>query len=196
MKKKTPNWGILGLGKIANSFVQDLKLVHSTIAAAASRSQQKANDFAQQYAISKAYGNYEALFEDPNVDIIYIATPHHAHADLAIKALNAGKHVLCEKPMGVNQKEVEGMVEAAKKNGVFLMEALWTRFNPTYQAIQKHLKNGDIGTVNFLNADFGFINKKPSEGRLLNINLAGGALLDIGIYPVFLAYSLFGKPDK
>ncbi len=195
---ETLRWGIIGLGKIAHSFCHDLQLVkNNTIAAVASRSLAKANNFAFQYGAKKSYGSYQELFEDPDVDIVYIGTPHNSHAEWSIAAMNAKKHVLCEKPLGVNQHQVKNMIETAQKNGVFFMEALWSRFNPSVKTCIELAKEGTaIGEVSYLNADFNFYRDVPDEHRMFNMNLAGGALLDIGIYPVFLAYSIFGVPEQ
>jgi predicted dehydrogenase len=194
--EKTIRWGILGLGKIAHSFTKDLLLVEGAkLAAVASRSADKAATFAKEYNVPLALGSYEALFESDAVDVIYIATPHTSHAEWSIKAMEHGKHVLCEKPLGVNAAEVRQMVECANKNGVFLMEALWSRFNPSIKAVKKLVDSGQIGELRYLHATFGFyaLDKDPA-GRLLNPDLAGGSILDIGIYPVFLAYLMLGKP--
>lgn len=200
MNKKTKplQWGIVGLGKIAHSFCNDLQLVENTsIAAVASRSAAKAKEFALQYGVAKSYGSYQELFEDPNVDIVYIATPHDSHLQWTIAALEAKKHVLCEKPMGVNRSQVEQMIAAAERNGVFLMEALWSKFNPTIKKCLELAKSETaIGRVSRLYADFNFYTEAPDTHRLFYPELAGGALLDVGIYPVFLAYSLFGKPKE
>ena len=195
---QTLQWGILGLGKIAHSFCKDLQLVENTaIAAVASRNAAKAEEFAAQYGVKKHYGSYNELFEAPNVDIVYIATPHDSHLQWTMAALNAQKHILCEKPMGVNRMQVEKMIEAAQKNGVFLMEALWSKFNPTIKTCVELAKSGTaIGRVNRLYADFNFKVDAPDTSRLFNPDLAGGALLDVGIYPIFLAYCIFGKPKE
>lgn len=197
MSKKI-HWGIVGLGNIAHSFVKDLLLVaDAEIAAVGSRSLHKAKNFASEYKIPRAFGNYKELFDCDEVDVIYIATPHNTHADLAIEAMNYGKHVLCEKPMGVQRKEVEKMVLTAQKNNVFLMEALWSRFNPVIKKVKERIDNGDIGKVRYLHADFAFYGLDREEsGRILNPDLAGGSLLDIGIYPIFLSYLVLGKPDS
>ncbi|MFK7905499.1 MAG: Gfo/Idh/MocA family protein, partial [Chitinophagales bacterium] len=191
---QTLQWGIIGLGKIAHSFCQDLQLVDNTaIAAVASRSTAKAEKFAAEYGAAKSYGSYQELFEDPNVDIVYIATPHDSHAEWSIAAMNAKKHVLCEKPLGVNQSQVKAMVEVAQQNSVFFMEALWSKFNPTIKTCIELAKSGTaIGEVNYVNADFTFSRNDADDSRMLNMELAGGSLLDMGIYPVFLAYSIFG----
>ncbi|TLF44619.1 Gfo/Idh/MocA family protein [Maribacter aurantiacus] len=189
-------WGIVGAGKIAHSFSKDLALVSGgKLTAVGSRSLERAKKFAEEYGAPHVFGSYDALFESDTVDVIYIATPHTYHAEVAISAMEAGKHVLCEKPMGVNKSEVERMIEAAKKNKVFLMEALWSRFNPTINAVKELVDSGEIGDVGYLYSDFAFYAlDRDEKGRLLNPELAGGSLLDIGIYPIFLAYLMLGMP--
>lgn len=191
-------WGIIGPGKIAHSFVRDLKLVRDAeLTAVASRSQEKAAAFGREYNVANCFGNYEELFRSDVADVLYIATPHTSHAQLSIAAMNHGKHVLCEKPMGVSIKEVRAMTDAARKNKVFLMEALWSRFNPSIRKVKQLVDEGAIGTVYYLRADFGFYAlDRELSGRLLNPALAGGSLLDIGIYPAFLAYLFLGNPDR
>ena len=194
---KTLRWGLLGLGRITRDFINDLFLVEGCeVAAVASRSTPKAAEFAAEFKVPKFYGSYADLFADPDLDIVYIGTPHNTHAELSIAAMDAGKHVLCEKPLAVNQHQVRQMIGAAQQNGVFLMEALWSRFNPSIAESLDLVKEGAIGEVNYINADFSFAAKLDVDGRLLNMDLAGGALLDVGIYPLFLAYSVFGKPRE
>ncbi len=191
-------WGILGLGKIAHSFARDLQLAKDgVLTAVASRSLEKATEFGKEYRAEFAYGSYEELLGSGAVDVVYIATPHTSHAAWSIKAMEHGKHVLCEKPMGVNAAEVAQMIAAAKSNGVFLMEALWSRFNPSIRKVKSLVDEGAIGELRYLRADFGFyaLDRDPA-GRLLNPDLAGGSLLDIGIYPVFLAYLMMGQPQR
>ncbi len=191
-------WGIIGPGHIAHSFAKDLKLVsEGVLTAVASRNLENAKAFAQEYDIEHAYGSYEELMVSDVVDVIYIATPHVSHAELSIKAMNSGKHVLCEKPMGVNKSEVESMILAAKENNVFLMEALWSRFNPTIMKVKNMIDDGFFGEIRYVHADFAFYALDRDEnGRLLNPELAGGTLLDIGIYPIFLSYLILGKPTE
>jgi predicted dehydrogenase len=191
-------WGILGPGRIAHSFAKDLRLTQtSELVAVASRNLDRASDFAKEYDAKYAYGSYEELFNSTEVDVIYIATPHTQHSALAIAAMEHGKHVLCEKPMGVNTGEVTKMIAAAQRNKVFLMEALWSRFNPSIRKIKELVDLKKIGVISYLQADFAFYAlDREEEGRLLNPALAGGSLLDIGIYPIFLAYLLLGKPSK
>jgi len=196
MNTKKVNWGIVGLGAIAHHFVKDLLLIENVkLIAVASRNTKKAEDFAKTYKAKNYYDSYEKLFEDPIVDIVYIATPHHNHAAISIKAMSKGKHVLCEKPLAVHFNDASRMILSAQENNVFFMEALWSRFNPVIQKIQELLQEGAIGTLNYINADFSFFVEKNKDGRLYNMSLAGGALLDIGIYPLFLSYLFFGVPD-
>ena len=194
---KKSQWGIIGLGNIAHDFVKDLQLLdNANIGAVASRTLSKAEDFAKKYGIEKAYGSYAELFADPDIDIVYIATPHDSHAEWSIKAMNAKKHVLCEKPLAINELQVQNMIDTAKKNGVFLMEAFWSRFNPSIRAVYDLVQKGEIGEVNYLQSDFCFsINLNP-DNRALNMDLAGGSLLDIGVYSCFLPYLIFGNPQQ
>jgi predicted dehydrogenase len=191
-------WGIIGLGGIAHKFANDLNLVESAeITAVASRNLYKAKEFGKQYRSKLAFGSYEELFQCQEVDVIYIATPHTLHKEWSIKAMNQGKHVLCEKPMGMSRADIKEMVSVAKSNKVFLMEALWSRFNPTIKKVKELVDKGEIGELGYLHADFAFYAlDRSEEGRVLNPNLGGGSLLDIGIYPIFIAYLLLGKPDK
>lgn len=192
-------WGIIGLGKIAGHFARDF--IHTSsdqneLVAVASRSLDKARAFAQIHQIPKFYKSYEALFQDSEVDIIYNATPHNSHKTYTIMALEAGKHVLCEKPMGVNSAEVQDMINTAKKNKLFLMEALWTRWNPVILDVLELLSSDKLGSIIKVEADFGFKALMNPNDRLFKPELAGGALLDIGIYPLFLSYLLLGKPKS
>jgi len=190
-------WGILGIGKIAHKFVEDLLLLENmTLQSVASRSTSKAAMFKDKYNAKIAYGDYESLFKDSEVDIVYIATPHHAHMEWSIKAMDAGKHVLCEKPIAVNGEQFQLMNVKSKEKNVFLMEALWSRFNPTLIEVLSQVKANAIGQVNYLNAEFSFVRNFPPENRAINLNLAGGSLLDLGIYPAFLAYCIFGMPNE
>jgi len=190
-------WGVLGLGKIAKKFVSDLAMVsNAELHAVASRSVDKAKAFAQEFNAKNTYGSYQELFNDKDVQVIYIATPHQNHSELSIQAMQHGKHVLCEKPLGVNAKQVKAMIAASVKNDVFLMEGLWSRFNPTIKKIKELIAKGEIGDLRYLYANFAFYAlDRDKNGRLLNPELAGGSLLDIGIYPIFLAYLFLGKPD-
>ena len=195
MSKKI-KWGIIGLGKIAQKFVNDLKLLdNAELEAVASRDLTKSEAFAATYDAKKFYGSYKALLQDKFVDIVYIATPHNSHAQIAILALEHKKAVLCEKPIAINKKQVFKMIEASKKHNMFLMEALWTRFLPAIKKIKSTIENGEIGEVKYMNADFSF-KANPSIQRIYDKELGGGSVLDIGIYPIFLAYLILGIPDK
>lgn len=191
-------WGIVGPGKIATDFTEDLKLVQDAeVAAVASRNLERAQQFADNFNIPNAFGSYDELFNSDVVDIVYVATPHNFHKDLAIRAIKSGKHVLCEKPLGVSRAEVEEIVAAAKGKKVFMMEGLWSRFNPSVQKAKQMVDNGTIGVVGYLHADFAFYAlDRGLDSRLLNPDLASGSLLDIGIYPIFLAYLILGMPNE
>lgn len=195
MSKKI-KWGIIGLGKIAQKFVNDLKLIDNIeLEAVASRDLTKAEAFAKTYDAKKFYGSYDALLQDKFVDIVYIATPHNSHAQIAVLALENKKAVLCEKPFAINKQQVFNMIEASKKHNMFLMEALWTRFLPAIKKIKNTVETGEIGEIKYLNADFSF-KANPSIQRIYDKELGGGSILDIGIYPIFLAYLILGMPDK
>ncbi|TNE72435.1 Gfo/Idh/MocA family oxidoreductase [bacterium] len=192
---KQIRWGILGLGKIAHKFAQDLLLSeHAVLYAVASRSQEKAVDFGTQYQAKACYSSYEAMLEDPNVDVVYIATPHVNHFEWTLKSLQMGKHVLCEKPMGMNAKQVELVKAEAEKRNLFLMEGIWTRFIPMTEKLLQLLNENLLGKLISIRADFGFKAPFDLNKRIYNKSLGGGSLLDIGIYPIYLSLLLFGKP--
>lgn len=197
MENNKIKWGIVGLGNIAQQFASELQLIDSAeIYAVASRNIDKAQDFANQFGCSKAYGSYDELFQDENIDILYIATPHDSHAELTIKALQHNKNVLCEKPLALHYKDVEQMIATAKKHNKFFMEAFWTRFNPSVRETLQHIKEGSIGDVKYVNADFAIKFENPDNTRMTDIKLGGGALMDIGVYPLFLAYLILGVPKE
>ena len=190
-------WGIIGLGNIAHQFVKDLLLVdNTTISAVASRSMDNAKAFAETYGIKKAYNQYTDVFADPEIDIVYIATPHDSHARYSILAMEAGKHVLCEKPLAVNAHQVQEIIDASRKNEVFMMEAFWSKFNPSISEVLKLIKEEKIGKINYVNADFTFLRNDAPDSRMLSMDCTGGSLLEMGVYPVFLAYSIFGNPEQ
>ena len=197
MNSEKIKWGIIGLGNIAHQFAKDLMLVdEAELVAVASRNLDKAQEFAQNYDCKKAYDSYDSIINDAEVDILYIATPHNSHAALTIKALQNKKHVLCEKPIALNYTDAFQMIEASKKNNQFFMEAFWTRFNPSFREAFSKIKKGEIGEVKYINADFAFTAEElGGEGnRKTDISLGGGALLDIGVYPLFLCYVVLGIP--
>nr|WP_321237530.1 Gfo/Idh/MocA family oxidoreductase [uncultured Psychroserpens sp.] len=194
-KHKVINWGIIGLGKIANTFAHDLLSVDNCqLYAVASRHQDKANSFAKKHHAKIAYNTYEDLVKDPNVDAVYIATPHTFHNEHSILCLNHKKAVLCEKPFAMNSNEVDEMIATAKANNTLLMEAMWTYFLPHYQFVLKHLKDETFGKLLKIKADFGFQPQLDMNSRVFKKSLGGGSLLDIGIYPVFSALSVLGYP--
>ena len=190
------NWGILGPGGIAKAFATDLKLLDGhSVAAVGSRTLKNAQDFANTFG-GTAYGSYEALVADPFIDAIYVATPHPAHKDNVVLALNAGKPVLCEKPFAVNAKEAQEMVAAAQKNNVAMMEAMWSRFLPHYAQVREIVASGVLGKILTVHADHGQRLADQDIARLVEPALAGGALLDLGIYPVSFAHMVLGNPTK
>jgi len=195
---KIINWGIMGCGKIAHSFAKGLSVLpEATLYAAGSRTKEKAVSFGQKYNILKTYGSYDELATDPHIDIIYIATPHNYHKENTLLCLRNYKAVLCEKPMCINAKEAEELIKEARKNQLFLMEAMWMRFLPVMFKVREWLNEKIIGDIRILKADFGFRFPWEPQKRILNINLAGGALLDVGIYTLSLAYMVFkNEPVK
>jgi predicted dehydrogenase len=195
MKRTT--WGIIGPGKIANKFATALTLVDGAVLGAiASRDAAKAHTFAAAHGSPNIYNNYEDLAADPSIDAVYIATPHGFHAEHATLCLKQGKAVLCEKPMALSARQVNEMIDTAKTHKAFLMEAMWTRFLPITEKIGELIAQGQIGDLKYVRADFGFLAPFDPQGRLYNMRLGGGSLLDIGIYPLFLALHLLGEPDK
>ncbi|BDX05881.1 Gfo/Idh/MocA family protein [Planctobacterium marinum] len=187
MSNKTVRWGLLGAGRITNTFAKDMPLVNnSVISAVAARSLNNAQAFAEKYAIEKAYEGYDALYADPDIDVIYISTPHTLHYEQTRKALLAGKHVLCEKPFVVSPEQGEELTQLAKQKGLFLMEAMWTWFLPAIQKAQQWVREGRIGELKEIQADFGFPIEYGPEKREWNVELAGGCTFDMGIYPVAL----------
>jgi|SRR5690625_312730 len=195
MKDRQIRWGILGLGKIARSFTHDIQLSRtSRLYAVGSRSIEKARQYQSEYFAEKAYGSYEDLLKDPEIDVVYIATPHSLHYPLMMQAMDHGKAVLCEKPLTINARQAEAIIEKQQETGLFVMEALWTRFLPAYRALKKEIEEHP-GRMLSMNADFCFTSDYNPSHRLYNPNLAGGSLLDIGIYPVFLALDLMGEPE-
>ena len=192
---KIYNWGIIGPGKIAHKFAKGLSAIkNARVHGVASRSIDRAKAFAQEYKAPHFYGSYEEITDCPDLDVVYIATPHVFHCENTLMCLSKRVPVLCEKPFAMNAQEVQKMIDSATENDTFLMEALWTRFLPTTLKALEIIEEGTIGKVLSIKADFGFNAPFNPEGRLYNPNLGGGSLLDIGIYPAFLTYLLFGKP--
>ncbi len=190
------SWGILGPGGIAQAFAKDLTFIEGhTIGAVGSRSIANAEKFANTFG-GTAYGSYEELVADSSIDAIYVATPHPAHHDNVILALNAGKPVLCEKPFAVNAKQAQAMVDAAAKNKVALMEAMWARFLPHYAKVREIVASGVLGPILSIHADHGQRLADQGIPRLVDPQLAGGALLDLGIYPISFAHMILGNPTS
>ncbi len=187
-------WGILATGWIAELFVKDLLLTGHAVTAVGSRTQASADRFAAQFGIAKAHGSYEALAADPNVDIIYVATPHPQHAAAAKLALNAGKHVLVEKAFTLNAPEAAEIVDLASAKGLVILEAMWTRFLPHMHRIRAIIAEGVIGDVRSVTADHRQKLPDDPKHRLNAMDLGGGALLDLGIYPISFAWDILGKP--
>jgi predicted dehydrogenase len=191
---KKIQWGIMGAGGISEKFASDLS--HSTegeLLAVASKTPGKAEKFADKYKAPKVYTSYEDFVADPEIDIVYIGTLHPMHKEGVLLCLNAGKAVLCEKPFMMNAEETAEVIQAAKDNNVFLMEAMWTRYLPPVVQAREWIKEGQIGEVQMLTANFGFNFGWDPGHRLLDKKLGGGALLDAGIYPISFASMIFGQ---
>jgi len=190
-------WGILATGGIATRFVADLRLLpDAELVAVGSRSTQSATAFADRYGIPRAYGSWAELAADDGVDVVYVATPHSAHYAATMACLDAGRAVLCEKPLTLDLASSTELVEAARARDVFLMEAMWMRCNPTVRRAAELIADGAIGEVTSVHADFGLAGPFAPESRLRSRALGGGALLDLGVYPVSLAHLVLGRPDE
>ena len=190
-----PRWGIVGTGGIARSFARDLVLDGHTLTAVGSRSQQTADAFASEFGTPTAHPSYEALAADPDVDIMYVATPHPMHHDNAALALRSGKHVLVEKPFTINAAEARDLVELAKENSLVILEAMWTRWLPHMVRIREIITGGVLGEVRAMHADHSQLLPADPAHRINAAELGGGALLDLGVYPVSFASQLFGVPE-
>ena len=190
-------WGIIGTGGIARAFATDIALLGDhVVAAVGSRSLEKAENFIKSIPGAKAYGSYDALLNDSHIDAIYVATPHPSHKENVIAALKAKKPVLCEKPFAVNAAEAKEMVATAKANDVALMEAMWARFLPHYAKIREIVASGVLGQITTIHADHGQRLADQNIPRLVEPSLAGGALLDLGIYPISFAHMVLGIPHS
>lgn len=188
-------WGILGTGKIAVRFADDLRHVPGAVlTAVGSRRAETAEAFGARFHIPHRHADYAALVNDPDVDIIYVSTPPSLHAPNSRLALEAGKHVLCEKPFTLNARQAADLIALARTRGLFLMEAMWMRFLPAIVHVRQILAEGTLGEVRMLSADFGLRFVFQPAGRLFAPDLGGGALLDLGVYPVSLAHMVFGPP--
>jgi predicted dehydrogenase len=190
-------WGILGTGGIARAFARDLTFLNNHIVAAVgSRTKEKAEEFAIEFPGCTAHGSYEKLVTNPEIDAIYVATPHPMHLTNTILALKAGKPVLCEKPFSINASQARAMVEASIENNVALLEAMWMRFLPHIHQVRKIIASGVLGDIISVTADHGQRLADQGIARLVEPSLAGGALLDLGIYPVSFAHMVLGVPEK
>jgi predicted dehydrogenase len=194
---KPLRWGIIGTGGIAHTFVRDLGLIDEGEAVAVgSRTEASANAFADEFDIPRRYGSYEELVADPEIDAVYVSTPHPMHHANTLLALNAGKPVLCEKPFTMNSAEARDLVATAREKGLFLMEAMWTRFLPHVVKIRELVENGALGDLVLVEADHGQWFPLDPEHRIFAPDLGGGALLDLGVYPVSFASMLLGTPTR
>lgn len=189
------NFGIIGPGKIANRFAEALQTVdRANLYAVASRDGERGRQFAEKFGVTQVYEHYEDLVKDPAINIIYVATPHTFHFEHTVLCLQHKKAVLCEKPLTLSRSLAQKMIDTASEHQTFLMEAMWTRFIPAIVEVRRLLEDGEIGNVQFLQGDFCFAAPPNPENRVFNLALGGGAQLDVGVYPMFLALSLLGKP--
>jgi predicted dehydrogenase len=190
-------WGVVATGGIAARFTEDVQAMDDAqVVAVASRNEASAKTFADRFGIPHAYGDWAGLFADPEVDVVYVATPHSAHRVVAGAALEAGKPVLCEKPFTLNTREAEELVELALERDLFLMEGMWTYCSPVVRRLVELVRDGAIGELRSVQADFGLSGSFAPEHRLRNPELGGGAVLDLGVYPVAFAQLLLGEPDR
>jgi dihydrodiol dehydrogenase / D-xylose 1-dehydrogenase (NADP) len=187
-------WGIIGPGKIARKFAQAMTVVEDGVLyAVASRDQERAEAFSTEFGARVAYGAYEQIADDPEVDAIYVSTPHRFHFENAMLCLQAGKPVLCEKPLTVTSREAEVLFQTAQAKAIFFMEALWSRYLPIYQVVREWLDKDLIGEPRLVSSTFGIIGNPDPEWRMFNANLAGGALLDLGVYNISISQWVLRK---
>jgi predicted dehydrogenase len=193
----TVRWGISGTGRIASDFVRDLRNISDARAVAVgSRSRESAEEFAGRNSVPVAHGSAADLAADPGVDVVYVAGIHPVHREQAILMMEAGKHVLVEKPLAMNAAEAREMTEASRRTGRFLMEAMWMRFNPLHVEIVRRIGAGEFGAVMSVESDFSFAAPRDPSHRLFDPAKGGGSLLDVGIYPLTLAWWLLGAPGS
>ncbi|EPB8149579.1 Gfo/Idh/MocA family protein [Clostridium perfringens] len=194
---KKLKWGILGPGNIARDFAQALNRVNGEVYAVASRNKERAEKFARENNVKKAYGSYDEIIKDKDIDVVYIATPHSNHYEYIIKSLNNNKHVLCEKAITVNERELEEVLKIARENNLVLEEAMTLFHMPLYEKVIKKINNEDLGKVNMVQVSFGSFKEYDENNRFFNLDLAGGALLDIGTYALsFARYFLSSMPEE
>lgn len=195
--KKIIKWGIVGPGFIANKFAEAIKNVDGAVlTSVASRSEENGKTFAERHSIENVFAGYEEMAKSDAVDAVYIATPHPFHKPCAEIFLNSGKHVLCEKPICVNAKQAEEIAKCAKENGVFLMEAMWTRFLPAIKEAQAIADSGEIGEIRSVSADFCYYITEEEDAKLFKNDLAGGSLLDVGVYGINFASIFLGNSPE
>lgn len=189
-------WGILATGAIAHTFVRDLALLEDCeVAAVGSRRQESADAFAREHQVPAAYGDYRRLVEDPSVDVVYVASPHALHREHVELAFDAGKPVLCEKSLTLTAADAEHLVALALERGLFFMEAMWMRCHPLVRRLRQLVASGALGEVRQVHAHLGFVADRPESDRLLDPALGGGALLDMGVYPLTFASLFLGEPS-
>jgi len=190
-------FGVIGAGNIANTFSEAIQKgeLDAELYAIASRSLEKAQSYQKKYDFKRAYGSYKDLYIDPLVDVIYLATPHGLHYEKMLDIIKNNKHILCEKSFTLNHKQASEIFAKAKEKNLFIMDAVWTRFLPVIKELQDQVESGIIGQIKQIQADFCFKADKPDHDRLFNKNLGGGALLDVGIYPITFANLFLGKPS-
>ncbi|MDU4419656.1 MAG: Gfo/Idh/MocA family oxidoreductase [Clostridium perfringens] len=194
---KKLKWGILGPGNINRNFAQALNRVNGEVYAVASRNKERAEKFARENNVKKAYGSYDEIIKDKDIDVVYIATPHSNHYEYIIKSLNNNKHVLCEKAITVNEKELEEALKIAREKNLVLEEAMTLFHMPLYEKVIKKINNEDLGKVNMVQVSFGSFKEYDENNRFFNLDLAGGALLDIGTYALsFARYFLSSMPEE
>ncbi|HII4500040.1 TPA: Gfo/Idh/MocA family protein [Clostridium perfringens] len=194
---KKLKWGILGPGNIARDFAQALNRVNGEVYAVASRNKERAEKFARENNVKKAYGSYDEIIKDEDIDVVYIATPHSNHYEYIIKSLNNNKHVLCEKAITVNERELEEALKIAREKNLVLEEAMTLFHMPLYEKVIKKINNEDLGKVNMVQVSFGSFKEYDENNRFFNLDLAGGALLDIGTYALsFARYFLSSMPEE
>lgn len=187
-------WAVIGTGTIVRKFIKGLEAVDDAVVyAVCSRDLSRAEAFANEYKIEKAYGSCEEMAADSEIDCVYIGVPHPFHKKYMELCISSGRNVLCEKPFTINAAEARYIERLAKEKQVFVMEAMWTKFLPVIDRVKTAVDSGVIGEVQEINAAFGFFTAPDSSGRLYNINLGGGALLDVGVYPLNLAVYLMGR---
>jgi predicted dehydrogenase len=193
----TVRWGIAGPGRIATSFAEDLARVDDApLVAVASRSQARADAFGARFGIAARYSDADAMAADPDVDVVYVASPHSAHEADTLRYVEAGKHVLCEKPLALNARQAQCMADAARGRGVFLMEAMWSRFLPAYRVLRDTLDERRVGEPLLVESDFGYRAPFDPSERHFDRAVGGGALLDLGVYPIQLCSFVLGTPDR